>query len=134
MAKPGPKPGPKRGAILTSTDVVKVARQRTTEALDLLYKAMNDPDCPWNVRVKAAVHLIERGHGKVPNVLHVTKDMTPEELEAQAAKILQRRGVVDVWGLEKAERKAIEAHEDREAQREGSRRRSRKSRAGKGIE
>lgn len=71
--------------------IIELARRYDTEAIELLAEAMRSKAAPWAVRVHAAEVILERGHGKAPQVIQIADDteaLTDDELRASAAEHL----------------------------------------------
>jgi hypothetical protein len=59
--------GRKKGTRNKATaDIKALAQEYTAEAIRILASIMNDGDAPAAARVSAAVALLDRAHGKVP--------------------------------------------------------------------
>ena len=60
---------------------------------------MRDPDQPGSVRVKACEVLLDRGHGKAPQFIRVSKleEMSDEEHETY---IVETQAVIDAYEKE----------------------------------
>ena len=52
-------------------EVAKAAREYTVEALETLARIMRNEKATASARVSAAIALLERGHGKAPQVIDV---------------------------------------------------------------
>ena len=79
-----------------------LARAYTEAAIEKLAQVMNDPKTPKAVQIEAAKALLDRGHGRPEQAMHLTDDTTPRfsaieyriveppqpEHEADAVKLL----------------------------------------------
>lgn len=93
--KPGVSGNPAGGVVgMTATvaDVVKVARRKLTKpAIEVLLRAMLDPNAPWNARIRAAEISLERAWGPAKDLDEALRNAKPEELERIAKQIIDMR-------------------------------------------
>lgn len=73
----GKRPGagrPKGVPNKATAEIKAYAQQFTAEAVDVWAKCMRDTEAPWQARVAAAAHIVERGHGKPKQEIEHTGD------------------------------------------------------------
>ena len=75
-----------------STDFYTLARMRCPEALAKIMELMHCGD--RNIELKAAMHVLDRGLGKVKEHVEITerKDISPEEKERMIRTLIDRMG------------------------------------------
>ena len=62
----------------------ELAREKSGAALDFLARTVSNPKCNFNVRVTAAIEILNRGYGRAPQSLdvnHGTQDSLAQLLE-----------------------------------------------------
>ena len=70
-------------------EVARAAREYTQEALETLHKAMTAEKAPWAARVSAACAVLDRGWGRAPQHIEITRRVDPESLsDADLAAII----------------------------------------------
>ena len=78
------------GAPKIIIEVAKAAREKTAEAIKTLTDAMTSEKAPWAARVAAACAILDRGWGRAPQHIEITRrtdarNLTDDELFAIAA-------------------------------------------------
>jgi hypothetical protein len=87
--KPGQSGNP-TGRPKAIIEVVQAARERTAQAIETLTAAMKNEKAPWAARVSAACAILDRGWGRAPQSIEITRKtdyrtLTDDELIAIAS-------------------------------------------------
>jgi hypothetical protein len=90
-------------------EMTALARAKCPEAIECLYKIMNDVEAPHAARVSAADKLLDRGLGKPPQTVNLKDDkeadeLTDDELDRRILTALERIEAIALGAATKAKR------------------------------